>query len=95
VRLGGRAGLGAAPDVCGGDHTGILAVHSLSKRSNLAGYRCAFVAGDRAVVGELLAVRKNLGLHDARPAAARDARRPRRRRARAEQHARYAGAARR
>ena len=50
------------PDVCGGRHDGILAVHSLSKRSNLAGYRCAFVAGDPAVVGELLAVRKNLGL---------------------------------
>jgi succinyldiaminopimelate transaminase len=50
------------PDVCGGDHEGILAVHSLSKRSNLAGYRCAFVAGDPALVGELLAVRKNLGL---------------------------------
>ena len=50
------------PDVCGGDHTGLLTVHSLSKRSNLAGYRCAFVAGDAAVVGELLAVRKNLGL---------------------------------
>ena len=50
------------PDVCDGDHTGILAVHSLSKRSNLAGYRCAFVAGDPAVVAELLAVRKNLGL---------------------------------
>ena len=50
------------PDVCGGDHTGILAIHSLSKRSNLAGYRCAFAAGDRSVVAELLAVRKNLGL---------------------------------
>jgi succinyldiaminopimelate transaminase len=50
------------PDVTGGDHTGVLAVHSLSKRSNLAGYRCAFVAGDPAVVAELLAVRKNLGL---------------------------------
>ncbi len=37
-------------------------MHSLSKRSNLAGYRCAFVAGDPALVGELLAVRKNLGL---------------------------------
>jgi aspartate/methionine/tyrosine aminotransferase len=37
-------------------------VHSLSKRSNLAGYRCAFVAGDPRVVGELLAVRRNLGL---------------------------------
>lgn len=50
------------PDVCGGSAEGILAVHSLSKRSNLAGYRCAFVAGDAALVGELLAVRKNLGL---------------------------------
>jgi succinyldiaminopimelate transaminase len=50
------------PDVNGGSLEGILAVHSLSKRSNLAGYRCAFVAGDPAVVGELLAVRKNLGL---------------------------------
>ena len=50
------------PDVCGGSHEGILSVHSLSKRSNLAGYRCAFVAGDPALVGELLAVRKNLGL---------------------------------
>ncbi len=50
------------PDVCGGSTEGLLAVHSLSKRSNLAGYRCAFVAGDPALVGELLAVRKNLGL---------------------------------
>jgi succinyldiaminopimelate transaminase len=50
------------PSVSGGSHEGILAVHSLSKRSNLAGYRCAFVAGDPALVGELLAVRKNLGL---------------------------------
>ncbi len=50
------------PDVCGGSTEGLLAVHSLSKRSNLAGYRCGFVAGDPAVVGELLAVRKHLGL---------------------------------
>ncbi len=50
------------PDICGRSHEGILAVHSMSKRSNLAGYRCAFVAGDRSVVAELLAVRKNLGL---------------------------------
>jgi succinyldiaminopimelate transaminase len=50
------------PDVCGGSHDGILALHSLSKRSNVAGYRCGFVAGDPAVVAELLAVRKNLGL---------------------------------
>lgn len=50
------------PSVSGGSHEGILSVHSLSKRSNLAGYRCAFVAGDPTLVGELLAVRKNLGL---------------------------------
>lgn len=50
------------PDVCGGSHEGLLAIHSLSKRSNLAGYRTAFVAGDTAVLAELLAVRKNLGL---------------------------------
>jgi len=50
------------PDVCGDSHEGILAVHSLSKTSNLAGYRCAFVAGDPAVLAELLAVRRNLGL---------------------------------
>jgi succinyldiaminopimelate transaminase len=50
------------PSVCGSSTDGILAVHSLSKRSNLAGYRCAFVAGDRSLVAELLSVRKNLGL---------------------------------
>jgi succinyldiaminopimelate transaminase len=50
------------PSVSGGSFEGILAVHSLSKRSNLAGYRCSFVAGDPRLVGELLAVRKNLGL---------------------------------
>jgi succinyldiaminopimelate transaminase len=49
------------PDVNGGSLEGLLAVHSLSKRSNLAGYRDAFVVGDPAVVGELLAVRKHLG----------------------------------
>lgn len=50
------------PAVCGGDHTGLLAVHSLSKRSNLAGYRAGFVAGDPDLVGELLAVRKHAGM---------------------------------
>ena len=50
------------PDVSGGDCTGLVAVHSLSKRSNLAGYRSAFLAGDPAVLGELLEVRKHSGL---------------------------------
>jgi aspartate/methionine/tyrosine aminotransferase len=40
----------------------VLAVHSLSKRSNLAGYRAGFVSGDPALVGELLAVRKHAGM---------------------------------
>jgi len=51
-----------SPDVCGGDVTGVLAVHSLSKRSNLAGYRAGFVAGDPGLVSELLAVRKHAGM---------------------------------
>src|SRR5690606_33398046 len=50
------------PDVCGGDLTGVVAVHSLSKRSNLAGYRAAFLAGDPSVLGELLRVRKHGGM---------------------------------
>jgi succinyldiaminopimelate transaminase len=50
------------PAVCGGDHTGLLAVHSLSKTSSLAGYRAGFLAGDPAVVAELLAVRKHAGM---------------------------------
>lgn len=50
------------PEVCDGDHTGLLAVHSLSKRSNLAGYRAAFVTGDPALVGSLLALRRHGGM---------------------------------
>ncbi|MDT5139600.1 MAG: hypothetical protein QOD58_3862 [Mycobacterium sp.] len=50
------------PSVCDGDHSGLLAVHSLSKSSSLAGYRAGFVAGDAAVVAELLAVRKHAGM---------------------------------
>ncbi|WP_441251586.1 succinyldiaminopimelate transaminase [Kitasatospora sp. McL0602] len=50
------------PEVCGGDHEGLLVVHSLSKRSNLAGYRASFVAGDAVVVRELLEIRKHGGM---------------------------------
>jgi succinyldiaminopimelate transaminase len=50
------------PEVSGGDHTGLLAAHSLSKSSSLAGYRAGFVTGDPAVVAELLAVRKHAGM---------------------------------
>ena len=48
--------------VCDGVFDNVLAVHSLSKRSNLAGYRAGFVAGDPALVDELLAVRKHAGM---------------------------------
>ena len=51
-----------SPEVCGGTHEGLLAVHSLSKRSNLAGYRAGFVAGDPALVARLLEVRKHAGM---------------------------------
>lgn len=48
--------------VCDGDRSGLLVTYSLSKQSSMAGYRAAFVAGDPALVGELLALRKQLGL---------------------------------
>ncbi len=50
------------PDACGGSHEGLLAVHSLSKRSNMAGYRFGFVTGDPSLVAELLAIRKQSGM---------------------------------
>jgi succinyldiaminopimelate transaminase len=50
------------PRVCGGSHEGLLAVYSTSKQSNLAGYRAAFVAGDVALVKQLLEVRKHAGM---------------------------------
>ena len=50
------------PSVSGGTHEGVLALHSLSKRSNLAGYRFGFAAGDPDLVGEILAVRKHAGM---------------------------------
>lgn len=51
-----------SPEVSGGSYAGVLSVHSLSKRSNLAGYRAGFLAGDPSLVGELLAVRKHAGM---------------------------------
>ncbi|MEJ7629740.1 MAG: succinyldiaminopimelate transaminase [Nocardioidaceae bacterium] len=50
------------PEVNGGSLDNVLAVHSLSKRSNLAGYRAGFVAGDPRVVTELLEIRRHAGL---------------------------------
>ncbi|MFJ9819471.1 bifunctional succinyldiaminopimelate transaminase/glutamate-prephenate aminotransferase [Streptomyces sp. NPDC101151] len=58
------------PDVNGGSYEGLVAVHSLSKRSNLAGYRAAFVAGDPAVLGPLLEIRKHGGMMTSAPTQA-------------------------
>ncbi|MFG1948012.1 succinyldiaminopimelate transaminase [Nonomuraea sp. NPDC048826] len=58
------------PDVCEGSHEGLLAVHSLSKRSNLAGYRTGFVTGDPALIKRLLEIRKHAGMLMPQPAQA-------------------------
>jgi succinyldiaminopimelate transaminase len=50
------------PRVCDGDHTDLLVAVSLSKQSNLAGYRAGFVAGDPVLVRRLLEVRKHAGM---------------------------------
>ncbi|OLO82882.1 succinyldiaminopimelate transaminase [Actinomyces naeslundii] len=50
-RVGGAAG-----------RTGLLALYSLSKQSNLAGYRAAFLAGDADLVGAVTEVRKHTGM---------------------------------
>lgn len=50
------------PSVTDGDTTGLLALHSLSKTSNLASYRAGTISGDEALVQELLEVRKHAGL---------------------------------
>lgn len=55
------------PRVCDGDHSGLLCVYSLSKQSNLAGYRAAFVAGDASLIAGLLEVRKHAGMIMPRP----------------------------
>ena len=46
----------------GGNNEGVLAVHSLSKRSNLAGYRAAFVIGDNKLIDQIRQIRKHAGL---------------------------------
>jgi succinyldiaminopimelate transaminase len=50
------------PDVIGDSRRLVLSVYSLSKQSNLAGYRAAFVAGCSDLISELLEVRKHAGL---------------------------------
>ena len=50
------------PRVIGGSRDHVLSVYSLSKQSNLAGYRAGFVAGCSDLIAELTGVRKHAGL---------------------------------
>lgn len=50
------------PRVSGGSNESLLAVYSLSKQSNVAGYRAAFVAGDSAIIANLVNSRKHAGM---------------------------------
>lgn len=49
-------------DLANGDNSGLIALHSLSKRSNLAGYRAAFAIGDNSIIKRLLEIRKHMGM---------------------------------
>lgn len=62
LSLGWEATPVSVLSVCDGGYGQVLAVGSLSKRSNLAGYRAGFVAGDPDLVTELLERRKHAGL---------------------------------
>ena len=55
------------PKVCGGDFTNLIAVHSLSKTSNLASYRAGWLAGDGELIQELLGIRRHAGLMNPGP----------------------------
>jgi succinyldiaminopimelate transaminase len=46
---------------------GVLAVHSLSKSSSLAGYRAGFITGDPELISDLLELRKHAGMIVPRP----------------------------
>ncbi|TXJ07450.1 MAG: succinyldiaminopimelate transaminase [Aeromicrobium sp.] len=58
------------PAINGGSLDNILALHSLSKRSNMAGYRAAFAVGDERIISELVQVRKHTGFMMPAPIAA-------------------------
>ena len=62
LTLGWEAEPVSVLSVCRDGYDRVLSVHSLSKRSNLAGYRAGFVAGDPALVGALLEIRKHSGM---------------------------------
>ena len=56
------------PEVCGDSSDGVLAVYSLSKQSNMAGYRAAFAAGSADLIKGLVNLRMHSGLNTPEPA---------------------------
>lgn len=48
--------------VCGGNFEGILCIYSLSKQSNMAGYRAAFAVGERKLIADLVNLRMHAGM---------------------------------
>ena len=50
------------PRVCDGSYENLLAIYSLSKQSNLAGYRAAFAAGTEELIKGLVNIRMHSGL---------------------------------
>ena len=67
TQVGQNAPIPASPcilesEVCGGDASGILCLYSMSKQSNMAGYRAALVAGDAHLVKAMTVYRKQVGL---------------------------------
>ncbi len=50
------------PEVSGGSQELLFSVYSLSKQSNLAGYRAAFIAGDADIMPNLINSRKHAGM---------------------------------
>jgi succinyldiaminopimelate transaminase len=50
------------PRVCGDSHEGILCVYSLSKQSNMAGYRAAFAVGSKDLIRDLVNLRMHAGM---------------------------------
>ena len=48
--------------VCGDSHDGILCLYSLSKQSNMAGYRAAFAVGSKQLIKDLVNLRMHAGM---------------------------------
>lgn len=48
--------------VCGNSYQGLLCVYSLSKQSNMAGYRAAFAVGDKQLIRDLVNLRMHAGM---------------------------------